>query len=48
MFYGFKTVFVLAEEVFTKTAGDRRQFMIEGMYTLLWIIYQIELLSNSE
>ena len=43
----FPALFVLAEEVFTKTAGDRRQFMIEGMYTLLWI-YQIELLSNSE
>ena len=25
----FRTLFVLAEEMFTKTAGDRIQFMIE-------------------
>ena len=43
-----RALFVLTEEMFTKTAGDRRQFMIEELNILLWIICQIELLSNSK
>ena len=41
----FRTLFLLAEEMFTKAARDHRQFMIEDMYILLC---QIELLSNSK
>ena len=43
-----RALFELTEEMFTKTAGDRRQFMIEKLHILLWIICQIELLSNSK
>ena len=43
-----RALFVLTEEKSTKTAGDRRQFMIEELNILLWIICQIELLSNSK
>ena len=43
-----RALFVLTEETFTETAGDRRQFMIEELNILLWIIFQIEILSNSK
>ena len=43
-----RALFELTEEMFTKTAGDRRQFMIEELTILLWIICQIELLSISK
>ena len=41
----FRTLFVLAEEMFTKAARDHRQFVIEDMYIFLC---KIELLSNSK
>ena len=43
-----RALFVLTEEMFIKTAGDRRQLMIEELNILLWIICQIELLTDSK